>query len=75
MRKLDAGQGNGRAPERLEASHGGASAFDRSMILLNEMAFESGTASLPAHPKKHACASSDTSDANSSTDFTSGLGS
>src|ERR1700736_6592663 len=37
MGKLDAGQGNGRTPERLEASHGGASAFDRSMILLNEI--------------------------------------
>jgi hypothetical protein len=37
MGKLDAGQGNGRAPERLEATHGGAATFDRSMILLNEM--------------------------------------
>src|SRR3984957_8060574 len=36
--KFDAGQGNGRTPERLEASHHrGASAFDRSMILLNEI--------------------------------------
>jgi hypothetical protein len=35
MCKLDTGQGNGRAPERLEASyHRGTSAFDRSMILL-----------------------------------------
>ena len=38
MGKFDAGQGNGRTPERLEASHHrGASAFDRSMILLNEI--------------------------------------
>jgi hypothetical protein len=37
MGKLDAGQGNGRTPEGLEASHGGASAFDRPMILLNEI--------------------------------------
>jgi hypothetical protein len=38
MGKFDAGQGNGRAPERLEASyHCSASAFDRSMILLNEI--------------------------------------
>jgi hypothetical protein len=35
MGKLDAGQCNGRTPESLEASHRGASAFDRSMILLN----------------------------------------
>jgi hypothetical protein len=36
--KFDAGQGNGRTPERLEASHHrGASTFDRSMILLNEI--------------------------------------
>jgi hypothetical protein len=35
MGKLDTGQSNGRTPERLEASHHrGASAFDRSMILL-----------------------------------------
>jgi hypothetical protein len=37
MGKLDAGQCNGRTPERLEASHRGASAFDRSMILLNQI--------------------------------------
>jgi hypothetical protein len=38
MGKLDTGQGNGRTPERLEASsHRRASAFDRSMILLNEI--------------------------------------
>ena len=38
MGKFDAGQGNGRTPERLEASHHrGASAFDRSMILLDEI--------------------------------------
>ena len=38
MSKFDAGQGNGRTPERLEASHHrGASAFDRSMILLNNI--------------------------------------
>ena len=37
MGKLDTGQGNGRAPERLEAPHHrGTSAFDRSMILLDE---------------------------------------
>jgi hypothetical protein len=35
MGKLDAGQRDGRTPERLEASHRGASAFDRSMILLD----------------------------------------
>jgi hypothetical protein len=37
MGKLDAGQCNGRTPERLEASHRGASTFDRAMILLNQM--------------------------------------
>jgi hypothetical protein len=37
MGKLDAGQCNRRAPERLEASHRGASAFDRSMVLLNQV--------------------------------------
>src|ERR1700728_3587638 len=37
MGEFDAGQGNGRTPERLEASHRGASAFDRPMILLNEI--------------------------------------
>jgi hypothetical protein len=37
MGELDAGQGNGRTPERLEACHLGAPAFDRSMILLNEI--------------------------------------
>jgi hypothetical protein len=37
MSKLDAGQSTGRARERLEATHRGASAFDRSMILLNEV--------------------------------------
>jgi hypothetical protein len=38
MGKLDSGQGNGRTPERLESPHHrGASAFDRSMILLDEI--------------------------------------
>jgi hypothetical protein len=37
MGKLDAGQCNGRTPERLKTSHGGASAFDRSMILFNKI--------------------------------------
>jgi len=37
MGKLDAGQRNGRTPEGLEASHRRASAFDRSMILLNQI--------------------------------------
>src|SRR6266851_7653414 len=37
MGKLDAGQCNGCTPEGLEASHRGASAFDRPMILLNEI--------------------------------------
>jgi hypothetical protein len=37
MGKLDAGECNRRTPERLEASHRGASEFDRSMILLNEI--------------------------------------
>jgi hypothetical protein len=36
--KFDTGQGNGRTPERLEAPHHrSASAFDRSMILLDEI--------------------------------------
>jgi len=36
MGKLDAG--NARTPEKLEATHNrGASAFNRSMILLNEI--------------------------------------
>jgi hypothetical protein len=35
--KLDAGWCNGRTPEGLEASHGCASAFDRSMILFNQI--------------------------------------
>jgi hypothetical protein len=35
MGKLDAGQCNGRGPERLKVSHRGAAAFDRSMILLD----------------------------------------
>jgi hypothetical protein len=34
MGELDAGQGNSCTPERLKASHGGASALDRTMILL-----------------------------------------
>lgn len=37
MGELDAGQCSGRAPERLEASHSGAAAFDRSMILLDQI--------------------------------------
>jgi hypothetical protein len=38
MGKFDTGQGNGRTPEGLEASHHrGASAFDHSMILLNDI--------------------------------------
>jgi hypothetical protein len=38
MGKFDAGQGNGRTPKRLEASyHRGASPFDRSMILLDDI--------------------------------------
>ena len=37
MGKRDAGQCNGRTPEGLEASHRSASAFDRSMILLNKV--------------------------------------
>jgi hypothetical protein len=38
MGKLDTGQGNGRTPERLKApNHRGAAAFDRSMILLDEI--------------------------------------
>ena len=37
MGKLDAGQRNSRTPERLKACHRGAAAFDRSMILLNEI--------------------------------------
>jgi hypothetical protein len=37
MGKLDAGQCNGRSTERLEACHRGAPAFDRPMILFNEI--------------------------------------
>ena len=37
MGKLDTRQGNGRTPERLEASHRGTSAFDRSMILFDQI--------------------------------------
>ena len=37
MSQLNAGQGNGRTPEGLEAYHRGAPAFDRPMILLNEI--------------------------------------
>jgi hypothetical protein len=37
MDKLDARQRNGRTVEGLEASHRGALAFDRSMILLDEI--------------------------------------
>ena len=39
MSKFDTGQGNGRTPEGFEASyHRGASAFDSTMILLDEIA-------------------------------------
>jgi hypothetical protein len=37
MGQLDAGQRNSRTPERLEASHRGASAFDCSMILFDQI--------------------------------------
>jgi len=38
MGKFDTGQGNGRTLERLKASHHrSASAFDRSMVLLDEI--------------------------------------
>ncbi len=37
MGKLYSGQCNGRTAERLEACHGGTSAFDRAMILLNKI--------------------------------------
>jgi hypothetical protein len=38
MSQFDTGHGNRRTQERLEASHHrGASAFDRSMILLNDI--------------------------------------
>ena len=38
MGKFDAGQGNGSTPEGLKASyHRGAAAFNRSMILLNDI--------------------------------------
>jgi hypothetical protein len=37
MGKFDTSQCNGRTPEGLEASHGRASAFDRSMILLDQI--------------------------------------
>jgi hypothetical protein len=37
MGKFDAGQCNDRTPERLEASHRGASALDCSMILLDQV--------------------------------------
>jgi len=37
MRKLDAGQRNGRCPEELEASDRGTPSLDRSMILLDQI--------------------------------------
>jgi hypothetical protein len=37
MGKLDAGQRNRCTPKGLEASHGSASTFNRSMILLDEI--------------------------------------
>jgi len=37
MGKLDTSQRDGRTREGLEASHPGASAFDRSVILFNEI--------------------------------------
>jgi hypothetical protein len=37
MGKLDTSQRDGRTREGLETSHRGASAFDRSVILLNEI--------------------------------------
>jgi len=37
MGKLDVGQSNRRAPERLEASHRSTPAFDRPVILLNQV--------------------------------------
>jgi hypothetical protein len=37
MGKLYAGQCNGCTPERLEACHRGTPAFDRPVILLNEI--------------------------------------
>jgi hypothetical protein len=37
MGKLDTGQCDGRTRKRFEASHRGAPAFDRSVILLNEI--------------------------------------
>jgi hypothetical protein len=50
MGKLDSGQCNGRTPERLKASHRGASAFDRSMILLNKIVEVSATPHLNVLP-------------------------
>ena len=37
MGKLDSGKCNGRTPERLDACHRGAPAFDRPMILLDKI--------------------------------------
>jgi hypothetical protein len=37
MGKFNAGQGNSRAPERLESPHRSTPAFDRPMILLNQV--------------------------------------
>jgi hypothetical protein len=52
MGKLDAGQCYGRTPERLEASHRGASAFDRPMILLNEIVEVLATSHLNVLPPR-----------------------
>jgi len=61
MGELNAGQCNRRTLERFEASHRGASAFDRSMILLNEVVEVPATPHtnvlplgiLPQNPKGH----------------------
>jgi hypothetical protein len=50
MGKLDAGQCYARTPEGLEASHRGASAFDRSMILFNQIVEVSATSHLNELP-------------------------
>jgi hypothetical protein len=52
MGKLDAGQCNGRTPEGLETSHRGTSAFDRPMILLNEIVEVLVTPHLPSSSSK-----------------------
>ena len=52
MGKLDTSQRDGRTREGLEASHRGASAFDRSVILLDEIIEVSATPHLNELPPR-----------------------